>query len=212
MLIGVSGKIGSGKNEVADMLSFLHFVNPDGTFEQFQKQQWLRNQYIENGAYAQADLKLPGIHSFACNLKRCVADCTGIDYHDLEKRSQKSTIIPWLNISYRQLLQSLGEAVRGQINENFWVHSMLATYEDSDFWIVSDVRYKNEAEELLSRKAVLIRVNREGLETDTHISETDLDNFEKFDFVLDNDSDLEGLFIKCKGIYNLLQNEGLAQA
>lgn len=202
MLIGVSGKIGSGKNEVADMLSFLHFVNPDGTFEQFQKQQWLRNQYIENGAYAQADLKLPGIHSFACNLKRCVADCTGIDYHDLEKRSQKSTIIPWLNISYRQLLQSLGEAVRGQINENFWVHSMLATYEDSDFWIVSDVRYKNEADELLSRGALLIRINRELDSSDTHQSEVDLDSYDKFSFTIENDGSLEDLYNKIKEIYH----------
>ena len=98
--------------------------------------------------YDSADLKLPGIHSFACNLKQCVAACTGVDYHDLEKRSLKSTQISWLNISFRQLLQSLGEAVRCQINENFWVYSMLATYQDSDFWIVSDVRYKNEADEL----------------------------------------------------------------
>ena len=202
MLIGVSGKIGSGKNEVADMLSFLHFVNPDGTFEQFQKQQWLRNQYIENGAYAQADLKLPGIHSFACNLKRCVADCTGIDYHDLEKRSQKSTIIPWLNISYRQLLQSLGEAVRGQINENFWVQSMLATYEDSDFWIVSDVRYRNEADELLSRHALLIRVERPVLSEDTHQSEVDLDSYDKFSFTIENDGTLEDLFNTVKEIYH----------
>lgn len=202
MLIGVSGKIGSGKNEVADMLSFLHFVNPDGTFEQFQKQQWLRNQYIENGAYAQADLKLPGIHSFAGNLKRCVADCTGIDYHDLEKRSQKSTIIPWLNISYRQLLQALGEAVRGQINENFWVHSMLATYEDSDFWIVSDVRYRNEADELLSRHALLIRVERPVLSEDTHQSEVDLDSYDKFSFTIENDGTLEDLFNTVKEIYH----------
>ena len=202
MLIGVSGKIGSGKNEVADMLSFLHFVNPDGTFEQFQKQQWLRNQYIENGAYAQADLKLPGIHSFACNLKRCVADCTGIDYHDLEKRSQKSTIIPWLNISYRQLLQSLGEAVRGQINENFWVQSMLATYEDSDFWIVSDVRYRNEADELLSKHALLIRVERPVLSEDTHQSEVDLDSYDKFSFTIENDGTLEDLFNTVKEIYH----------
>lgn len=212
MIIGISGKIGSGKNEVADMISYLHFINPDGTYEQFKQQQWLRDKYLEHKAYDQAELKLPGIHSFACNLKKCVAACTGIDYHDLEKRSQKSTQISWLDISFRQLLQSLGEAVRGQIKENFWALSMLATYENSDFWIVSDVRYKNEAEELLKRNAILIRVNRKGIETDSHISEVDLDDFDKFDFVLNNDSDLEGLFIKCKGIYNLLQNEGLAQA
>lgn len=206
MIVGVSGKIGSGKNEVADMISYLHFVNPDGTFEQFQRQQWLRNQYIENGAYDSAELKLPGIHSFAGNLKHCVAICTGIDYHDLEKRSLKSTQISWLNISFRQLLQALGEAVRCQINENFWVHSMLTTYQDSDFWIVSDVRYKNEADELLSRGALLIRINRTTDSSDVHQSEVDLDSYDKFSYIIENDGSLEDLYNKVKEIYHTVFN------
>jgi len=202
MIVGVSGKIGSGKNEVADMISYLHFINPDGTYEEFKKQQWLRNKYLEHRAYDQADLKLPGIHSFACNLKKCAAACTGIDYHDLEKRSQKSTIIPWLDISFRKLLQSLGEAVRCQIKENFWVLSMLADYQDFDFWIVSDVRYKNEADELLSRGALLIRINRTTDSSDVHQSEVDLDSYDKFSYVIENDGSLEDLYNKVKEIYH----------
>ena len=202
MIVGVSGKIGSGKNEVADMISYLHFINPDGTYEEFEKQQWLRNKYLEHKAYDQADSKLPGIHSFACNLKKCAAACTGIDYHDLEKRSQKSTIIPWLDISFRKLLQSLGEAVRCQINENFWVLSMLADYQDSDFWIVSDVRYKNEADELLSRGALLIRINRTTDSSDVHQSEVDLDSYDKFSYIIENDGSLEDLYNKVKEIYH----------
>ena len=202
MIVGVSGKIGSGKNEVADMISYLHFINPDGTYEEFEKQQWLRNKYLEHKAYDQADLKLPGIHSFACNLKKCAAACTGIDYHDLEKRSQKSTIIPWLDISFRKLLQSLGEAARCQINENFWVLSMLADYQDSDFWIVSDVRYKNEADELLSRGALLIRINRTTDNSDVHQSEVDLDSYDKFSYIIENDGSLEDLYNKVKEIYH----------
>ena len=202
MIVGVSGKIGSGKNEVADMISYLHFINPDGTYEEFEKQQWLRNKYLEHKAYDQADSKLPGIHSFACNLKKCAAACTGIDYHDLEKRSQKSTIIPWLDISFRKLLQSLGEAARCQINENFWVLSMLADYQDSDFWIVSDVRYKNEADELLSRGALLIRINRTTDSSDVHQSEVDLDSYDKFSYVIENDGSLKDLYNKIKEIYH----------
>ena len=206
MIIGVSGKIGSGKNEVADMISYLHFVNPNGTFEQFQKQQWIRDKYLEHGMYDSADLNLPGIHSFAFNLKQCIAACTGVDYHDLAKRSLKSTQISWLNISFRQLLQSLGEAVRCQINENFWVYSMLATYQDSDFWIVSDVRYKNEADELLSRGALLIRINRESNNSDTHQSEVDLDSYDKFSYIIENDGSLEDLYNKVKKIYQTVFN------
>ena len=79
---------------------------------------------------------------------------------------------------------------------------MLATYEDSDFWIVSDVRYRNEADELLSRHALLIRVERPVLSEDTHQSEVDLDSYDKFSFTIENDGTLEDLFNTVKEIYH----------
>ncbi len=79
---------------------------------------------------------------------------------------------------------------------------MLATYQDSDFWIVSDVRYKNEADELLSRGALLIRINRELDSSDTHQSEVDLDSYDKFSYVIENDGSLEDLYNKVKEIYH----------
>ena len=79
---------------------------------------------------------------------------------------------------------------------------MLATYQDSDFWIVSDVRYKNEADELLSRGALLIRVERPVLSEDTHQSEVDLDSYDKFSYIIENDGTLEDLFNTVKEIYH----------
>lgn len=200
MLIGISGKIGSGKNEVADMLSYLLFIKKDGTFEGFKKQQYLRNQYIKNGMYERAEDFLPNIHSFANNLKQCTAVCTGIDYHSLENRSQKAEKISWLGLTHRELLQRFAEAIRTQINEDFWGKSMLATYKNSDTWIVSDLRYKNEANILKGRGAVLIRLHRVNDNESNHISETDLDDYTNFDYYLNNTGSLEDLFNSVKKI------------
>ena len=83
---------------------------------------------------------------------------------------------------------------------------MLATYQDSDFWIVSDVRYKNEADELLSRGALLIRINRESDNSDMHKSEVDLDSYDKFSYIIENDGSLEDLYNKVKEIYQTVFN------
>ena len=111
MIIGISGKMGSGKNEVADMISYIGFRNAEGTFNQFKEAQDIRNTFFKNERWNDAERTLPNIHSFAANLKKCLAVCTGIDFHKLEDRNVKSSEIPWLGISYRQLLQQFGEGI-----------------------------------------------------------------------------------------------------
>lgn len=198
MVIGVSGKMGSGKNEVANMLSYLLFINPNGTYRGYEFQKKLYEAYIRNGIYSQAKFKFPNIHSFAENLKKCTSICTGIDYHLLEDRAIKESEIDWLGLTHRQLLQWFGEAIRRQINENFWILSMFSTYSDSNFWIISDVRYKNEAEAIREKGGFLIRLLRLESQSNTHISETDLDDYPNFDVLILNDSSLESLFEKVK--------------
>ena len=202
MIIGISGKIGSGKNEVADMISYLGFRNADGTFNQFKEAQDIRNTFLQNERWYDAEHTLPNIHSFAANLKKCLAVCTGIDFHKLEDRNVKSSEIPWLGISYRQLLQQFGEGIRSTVDKNFWVNSLLSQYENSKTWIISDVRHIVEADAILDRNGVLIRVNRPGLETGDHISETNLDDYQKFTFTIDNDGTLEDLFNKVVKFFN----------
>lgn len=203
MLIGISGKMGSGKNEVADMISFLLFRNCNGTYQQFREAQDIRNTYLKYKNYYDAEITLPNIHSFANKLKKFVGIATGVNFHELDNRNVKSSKIPWMDISYRELLQRLGEAVRRGVDENFWVHSLLVEYNNSDIWIISDVRYKNEADEIKRRGGILIRINRDDLNKNDHISETDLDDYENFDCVIDNNGTLEDLFNKIEREINL---------
>jgi len=207
MIIGISGKIGSGKNEVADMISYIGFRNADGTFNQFKEAQDIRNTFLKNERWGDAERTLPNIHSFAANLKKCLAVCTGIDFHKLEDRNVKSSEIPWLGISYRQLLQQFGEGIRTAVDKNFWVNSLLSQYEKSNIWIISDVRHTVEADAILERGGILVRVNRDGLDTGDHISETNLDDYQKFNYTIDNNGTLEDLFNKCRNLLETMAKD-----
>ena len=205
MLIGISGKKLSGKNEVADMLSFLLFKK--GTYQQYREAKDIRQTFLKAKDYKNAELTLPNIHSFAANLKKCLAVCTGIDFHKLEDRNVKSSKISWMDISYRKLLQEFGEGIRQTVDKNFWVNSLLSQYDNSQNWIISDVRYVEEANAILDRDGILIRVNRDTGFYDIHISEISLDDFENFGYVIDNnDKSLEDLFNECNYIVEYIIN------
>lgn len=67
-------------------------------------------------------------------------------------------------------------------------------------WIITDVRFENEAESIKQRGGIIIRVNRPGLDSsDNHPSETSLDNYE-FDYVIDNSSDMNNLIAQVETI------------
>ena len=60
-------------------------------------------------------------------------------------------------------------------------------------------------EAIKSKGGILIRINRPGFEdTDEHKSETALDNYDGFDYVIENDSSIDDLIHK---IHNILINE-----
>jgi hypothetical protein len=90
-------------------------------------------------------------------------------------------------------------------------------------WIVTDVRFPNEADAIKNRGGILIRINRNSLSKDKiknaiektngylpaeHESETALDNYNKFDYIVENNSSIEELINK---INNILKNEKLVK-
>jgi len=87
-------------------------------------------------------------------------------------------------------------------------------------WIITDVRFPNEAQSVKERDGLMIRVNRfktlskkfiseDGLQSaqmieldysKEHPSETGLDNYQDFDYVIKNDGTIEDLIEKVKEI------------
>lgn len=130
--------------------------------------------------------------------------------------------------SFRTILQYEGTQIgRDMRSSNFWINSLFADYKENLYntvnglltgspsiprlpnWIISSLRFENEAEAVRSRNGLLIRVERPGMDLGTnytHESETSLDNYPYFNEIIINDGTLEDLRNKVKEIvkkYNL---------
>jgi hypothetical protein len=162
MLIGVSGKFGSGKDYLAENLKKLIRENFNREFE---------------------------IQKFAKALKENVAFIADLDVSKCYEREGKEFYIEDLGMTIGQLHQAIGEGLRKSIDPNLWIIKTLRNYNESKDWIVSDLRYKNEFEVLRHLGGFLIRIEGEsvyeGSRDRNHISEIDLDDWiDKFDHVI----------------------------
>lgn len=191
MLIGISGKIKSGKDTVAQII-----------IEQFR----------QDGIHFE-------VRKFADKLKQITCLMTGCRREDLEDQDFKSQPIgeEWGGLTYRSFMQLLGtEAMRNEVHEDAWVNALFADYKPINFngtfsnietstsiypnWIITDVRFPNEVKAIKERGGMLIRVNRDlyrGLE---HVGETLLDDYDGFDLVIDNNGTLEDLRNKLNNL------------
>lgn len=112
----------------------------------------------------------------------------------------------------RKFLQDLGCAVRGY-NENFWIDQTLwdivrqqRACESMNF-VITDVRFLNEAAILKEKGVLLWRVERQGVPILDHQSETELDSYADFDLRLDNSGTIQDLEAKVHEALCLLNNK-----
>ena len=235
MLIGISGKIGSGKDTVGKYLQYLYSSEyPRHTFEEFKEYpRWINADDWQ-------------IKKYADKLKEIVClliGCTREQLEDSEFKNQELgeewwyyfdpsdmlTLRPYLEwkdafshhflvkLTPRLLLQILGtEAGREIIHPNIWVNALFADYKFIEVlpntdtglanynpkynfpnWIITDVRFPNEADAIKERGGILIRLTRTtpvAEEVAKHESETALDNYDKFDYIIDNSGTEEELY------------------
>lgn len=64
-------------------------------------------------------------------------------------------------------------------------------------WIITDCRFPNEADAIRDRGGYILRIDRPGTANGTHPSETALDDY-LFDWVISNSGDLDDLRYKAK--------------
>lgn len=140
--------------------------------------------------------------SFAEPMKEIIADTFEISLSELDALKNQQELMEYgfkidrsireHTSNFRILLQRFGtEAMKKQFGDNVWVE-LAYNKIHSDITIISDWRFKNELEYLKSKgdvKVITVQVIRAGQEnTDTHISERDLDDV-KCDFILENITD-----------------------
>lgn len=213
-LIGISGKIGSGKDTVAAIIQFLTAQDYSTACEDL-----LKNGVSIDGHH-NSRYK---IKKFAGKLKMIASLLTGIPVDKFEDRKFKEEELgeEWsypypgefhedgspvmMPMTVRQLLQELGtEAMREGLHTNVWVNALMADYRrpkmdqhNPSYWLVTDTRFPNEADAILENNGILLRIERPGLSTDEHASETALDNY-PFTHVIHNDGSMEDLIKKVE--------------
>jgi hypothetical protein len=184
MLLGISGKLGSGKNTAANAL----------------KEQW----------------PVFELKSFAEKLKFITHYLTGCELEDTYTQEGKNKMLLDWGMTIGQFQQKLGtEAIRVGLHPQGWILALFADYKSTDNWIVTDVRFKNEAQAIKDRGGYLIRVDGDpaGIRANStrdlnHPSETDLDDWTQWDVRYVNDGDIPDLSVAvCQGLKILMQHD-----
>jgi hypothetical protein len=239
MILGISGKIGVGKDTVGKIIKYHVYnkqriesgFNPINSFNQF-----------DDGFPRETNWE---IKKFADALKEIVCILTGCTREQLESQEFKNSFLfnGWIldaekhkefmekngkkgmgaMFSYRYILQQLGtDLLRDQLHPDVWVNALMSKYKPTSIsyslkrkrggqthfgeapnWIVTDVRFENEARAIKERGGINIRLNSYPSYKDRtsfeHISETALDNY-SFDEIIDNNGTIEELIVKVKEI------------
>ena len=225
MIIGINGRINSGKDTVGNLIKE---INCENNWE---------------------------IKKFARKLKETASLLTGIPVEKFEDQEFKKTFLDshWNKeifenktsldkdnkaynksivkpMTVRELLQILGtDALRNNLHPDTWVNALMCYYipilnynnlkeavgemiwgEETGQvaniqypnWIITDMRFPNEMQAVKANSGITIRVVRphdKDIPLDLHPSETALDNAE-FDYEIVNDGTIEDLKKKVEGI------------
>lgn len=252
MLVGISGKIGSGKDTVGKIMQIIidnpqlntagvmvflkeDVINPSWKIKKFADKlkdivcmliNCTREQ-LEDQSFKEKELgeewwyyKIPSPQH--ANLVSYLDN----DFSQEDKNICNSRYL--IKMTPRLLLQLLGtECGRNIIHPNIWVNALMSEYVDKHElstwgheplfpnWIITDTRFPNEMQAVISRDGITIRVNREihgilengtpfQIERDSslvkeHESETALDGAD-FNYSIYNNGTIEELIESVRQI------------
>lgn len=179
-LIAISGKINSGKDELSGKI--FEYLNAQG----------IRYAHLK----------------FAANLKLMASVLTGGDLEDQYSDDGKEKMVDELGMSNGTLQQVLGTILREKLHPDIWIFPVLKFARDNPdtVCVISDCRFQNEAKLIKEAGGVIIRLNRKnrniGTRDPNHISETDLDTYQNFDLVIDNDGTVEEMIKRAFAFLN----------
>lgn len=99
-------------------------------------------------------------------------------------------------------------AIRDKVHPNAFINGTLAGYiPEANNWIITDLRFMNEVKTLKEKKAILIRVNNPRIESNENYIEKQLDKYEGFDYLINNDGTIEELEEKVMKVFDFIKQE-----
>lgn len=213
-IIGVSGKIGSGKNYLAEQLiKELHKLGYSTTEASFASS--LRNELdriiktikvdsIDGVSSAETVKHIEEIHKMSDKDAETLYNILAEDVKEIDGLNAHSR-----TESMRRALQYLGTDIRRKTDSEYWVKEFHRTVPDSDFVLVTDVRFPNEADSVVDSKGLMIRLevspevilqriqSRDGLKYSEdalrHPSEVALDDYSKFDYIVADEYNIDDM-------------------
>ncbi len=129
--------------------------------------------------------------AFADALKIHLGDLTGWTFAQLQDQQFKQTLSLRYGTTPRAAMQSFGVWARETLGSDFWVNKVLNARTPDEITVVTDVRFRNEANAIRAAGGYLVRIDRASCPVGDHISETDLDNYDFNFFVGNNGTTLE---------------------
>ena len=153
--IAFTGRMHSGKDTAADFLLRLY-----GT------------RHLATGATQGLKCKRM---AFADPLKDICINGFGLTHEQVYTSNGKDMYLPDYEQTVRQFLQNVGQAMRDGVHKDIWTilmkKKLQACADSGTFFIVTDVRYPNEAKMIHDFSGLVVRVDRGIQVPDTHPSE-----------------------------------------
>jgi len=180
MIIGISGKAGSGKDTVYNMMEEMY-----------------------------ASKKIMMNVKFAKALKDKAGGLLEVDPEMFESQEFKASKIPTSEeeMTYRDFLLLFGTEVMRRVDPNYWVNIAMKDAELFEQYaytpVFTDVRFPNELQAIKDVGGIILRVDMVGNEGVDHISDSALDDAQ-FDYrITAKKGDLEHLEESVKAFMNL---------
>lgn len=116
----------------------------------------------------------------------------------------------------RQVWIEFGNAMRG-IYHDIWVEQVRDCIETCSLlipgkpkaFIITDVRYPNEAEAIKSWGGTLVRINRDKAPFSNDVADNALNGFQGWDWVVENNATLHDLHSEAKRFAGILTQKGI---
>ena len=166
IIIGISGKMKSGKDTLASILFNSLKSEKSVTIISFANVLKEITSYILSKFDKKFDKKL------------------------LYSQEGKESFFKPLYVTLREFLQKFGCFMR-DLNQDCWINYVKSEMNKYDVVIIPDVRFQNEAE-FVQKNGILVRLESKRCLKSDHISETELDEWE-FNHVYHNDGTIEDL-------------------
>jgi hypothetical protein len=125
MIIAITGKSGSGKDTVANLLDLEICKTISKTLDIYQSVKFKHNHYKKV--------------KFADKVTEAFEIITGVNFHKVSRERKEEL---------RSLYSEFAESQKGIFGKNVWVTGLFSTYTKAKLFIITDLRFHNEIKEI----------------------------------------------------------------